>query len=878
MWATDASGTHLHFNKEMLVLMRCSAKEIEGLNWSNFLHPEDSSSFLSQLQHGSALQAELRWDGRLQSDNAGTVWVFIQGKPRFDDKGAYLGHVGTVTDISARKEAEHKLRDQEERLRISLESTGLGTWDFNPATGDLDWDKRTRDLFGLSETDFVDYNVFLSRVHPADRLWVDDVVKACFDPATDGRFDVEYRTIALGNGSFRWISAKGRAFFTEAGSVRRFIGTVFDITERKTAEDELRQKDHRLREALLVASTGTWKIDLSTGIDTRDASLNKMLGLDPVETQIPLQDSFTRIHPADKTRMQAALDRAIAERGAYHEELRVFLPDGRLRWIKDRGQVIADENGEPLYIIGAAIDITEEKEREEALKINEERFRGVFDNAQVGMVMLNLNGKFLRVNPKACEIFGYNEDELLEMDMLSITHPAFRSESMAQVKEVILGQRGGFVMEKKYLRKDGTDFWGQVSVSVVRNLTEHASHLVAIVTNIHDRKLAEESLKMQAQVLESMDEGVSVSDETGLILYTNSAEDTMFGYEPGELLGQHVTVQNAYSAEENERIVADVIHHLKTQGFWNGEWHNRRKDGSHFYTYSHISAISLGEKQVFVCVQRDITEEKRYKEFLQHSAEVLEQRVQDRTRELKEAAEKLERSNEELEQFAYITSHDLQEPLRKIKTFANRVADELSGTASETVYSHLSKVISSAERMSALIRDLLDYSTLKEKREGPTQVALNDVLKEVLTDFEVLIAQKGAVVEADPLPTVSGIALQLNQLFFNLIGNSLKFSKPEEPPRIRISAHRVEAAEALELKLKEQPYWSLEFRDNGIGFNPKYSEQIFEIFQRLNSRDRFAGTGIGLALSKRVVDNHNGLIIAQSAEGQGATFTVYLPA
>ncbi|HEY0042536.1 MAG TPA: ATP-binding protein, partial [Flavisolibacter sp.] len=184
----------------------------------------------------------------------------------------------------------------------------------------------------------------------------------------------------------------------------------------------------------------------------------------------------------------------------------------------------------------------------------------------------------------------------------------------------------------------------------------------------------------------------------------------------------------------------------------------------------------------------------------------------------------------------------------------------------------------SSERMSILIRDLLNFSRLTKEEKKFENVNLNDVLKDVLSDFEVLIAQKKAVIEVETLPVIKGIALQINQLFFNLIGNSLKFSKPGVQPIISITAKLIAPGEDHLITQKEQSYYLLTFMDNGIGFSPAYKEQIFEIFQRLNSRDEYAGTGIGLALSKRVVENHSGFIIADSEEGQGATFRVYLPA
>jgi PAS domain S-box-containing protein len=878
IWITDPTGYCTYLNKQWLEFTGQTLEEGQGLGWTGAVHPDDSAEAGRVFMKCSAERKPFHFDYRIRHKSGEYRWAIDSGKPRFDSVGNFLGFIGTVTDITERKKAEEELQFNEARLRIALESAELGTFDFYPETGFLRWDNRCKELFGLSPQAEVSYEVFLRGLHPDDRERTDKVVQRALQPESGGGYDIEYRTIGLEDGKLRWISAKGRAYFNESGKVLRFIGTVMDITQRKTFEEELKSSEERLREALLVASTGTWKIDLETGIDTRDASLNRILGLEPVETHIPLNDSFTRVHPDDMSRMRAALEAAIQQKKVYDEEVRIFQPSGKMLWIRDRGQVSVNEKGEAKYIIGAAIDITDLKQKEEALKISEEKFRGFFDNASVGMAIVDLNGSFVQVNPTFLRLFGYEEEEMLRKDIPAVTHPAFIAESLQKVQQTILGQIPGFVIQKKYIRKSGEEFWGEVALSLVKDLHDNPKHMVAIVTDIHDKKLAEESLKMQARVLESMDEGVSVTDEAGIILYTNSAEDKIFGYQPGELIGQHVAVQNAYTNDENRQIVAGVMKELKAHGYWNGEWHNKRKDGSTFYTYSHITALDLGEHRVLVCVQRDITEEKKYKEYLQRSAEELEQRVQERTKELKIANEQLEKSNAELEQFAYITSHDLQEPLRKIRTFASRIEDELAASGNENLRRYLQKVMASSERMSVLIRDLLDYSRLSNEKRQFEDVDLNEVLEDVLSDFEVLIAQKKAVVHSNRLPVIKGIPLQINQLFFNLVGNSLKFSKPDVPPELSIGHTQLTADDARKAGLPEQAFVQLTFSDNGIGFKPEYKEQIFDIFQRLHSRDQYAGTGIGLALSKRVVENHGGAIEADAAEGVGATFRVFLPA
>jgi signal transduction histidine kinase len=255
-------------------------------------------------------------------------------------------------------------------------------------------------------------------------------------------------------------------------------------------------------------------------------------------------------------------------------------------------------------------------------------------------------------------------------------------------------------------------------------------------------------------------------------------------------------------------------------------------------------------------------------DILQHSSDELEKKVKERTAEL-------QRKNNELEQFAYIASHDLQEPLRKIRTFSELLQKSLEQGG--PVNNYFDKIQSSAERMTNLIKDVLNYSRLSNIDDSFENVDLNITLQNVQTDLELLIEQNKAIITSEPLPVIKGLPSQLQQLFTNLIGNSLKFC--DNDPHISISAAAVSKDEMhLYPELNEATaYIKLVFKDNGIGFEQQFAERIFTIFQRLNERKVYAGTGIGLALCKKIVENHNGVISARSILHEGAAFSIILP-
>jgi signal transduction histidine kinase len=251
---------------------------------------------------------------------------------------------------------------------------------------------------------------------------------------------------------------------------------------------------------------------------------------------------------------------------------------------------------------------------------------------------------------------------------------------------------------------------------------------------------------------------------------------------------------------------------------------------------------------------------------------------------MKETEGRLEKSindlkvyNAELEQFAYITSHDLQEPLRKIRIFNTMAYEQLQDD--NPIKKQLQKIDESAKRMSGIISSLLDYSRIGNSQMRFQKTNLNKIIQDILVDFELLITEKCALVKTAELPEIEANALQMNQLFFNLVGNALKFTKKNTIPVITIQAQKLtdERKTAFEQLQKEKEYVEITVQDNGIGFNPEYAKKIFTVFQRLNDRSLYSGYGIGLAICKKTVDSHNGIIYAEGAPKEGAKFTVILP-
>lgn len=290
--------------------------------------------------------------------------------------------------------------------------------------------------------------------------------------------------------------------------------------------------------------------------------------------------------------------------------------------------------------------------------------------------------------------------------------------------------------------------------------------------------------------------------------------------------------------------------------------------------------------QTFACIATvvalalnvSVSERERTEASLRESGNQLEMRVKERTTQLSEKNTELERTNRELSSFSYIAGHDLQEPLRKIQMYSKRIIETELDHLSPDGRGYFDRMASAAERMQRLINDLLSYSRTTGNGQHLAPTDLNVLLEQVKLELREKITETGAVIEGDKLPVLNIIPFQFQQVFTNVISNSLKFARPGLPPHIHIAYHLANGSIGGQPELNGRKYHHIAFSDNGIGFEPEYNKKVFDLFQRLHSRNEYEGTGIGLAICKRVIENHQGFVTARGEPGKGATFNIYLPA
>lgn len=348
---------------------------------------------------------------------------------------------------------------------------------------------------------------------------------------------------------------------------------------------------------------------------------------------------------------------------------------------------------------------------------------------------------------------------------------------------------------------------------------------------------------------------VAITDKKGVITYVNKKFCAISKYSREELIGKtHQVINSHFHPKE---FFIDLWGTISKGQVWEGEIKNRAKDGSHYWVHTTIVPFmdGAGKPEQYVAVRYEITERKLAEE------------------QLKVYAKKLEISNNELTDFASVAAHDLQEPLRKIQSFSDRLRIKARESLVGEPLDYVDRIQSSAQRMQVLINDLLSYSRVTTRAQPFSAVSLNTILKQVISDLEVRLEQTKGKVNCQDLPSIDADPTQMHQLFQNLVGNALKFGKPGVSPIVTVETKILDPSPLG----RPGAACQILISDNGIGFDEKYLDRIFTIFQRLHGRHEYEGTGIGLAVCRKIVDRHGGFITAKSKLGEGSTFIVTLP-
>ena len=484
---------------------------------------------------------------------------------------------------------------------------------------------------------------------------------------------------------------------------------------------------------------------------------------------------------------------------------------------------------------------------EDALWDSEDKYRMLLDGIHdYAIFVLDPQGQILSWNAGAERIKGYKAEEIIGRNF-SCFFPQ-QDIDRGRPEEVLrlTAARGRHEEQGMRVRKNGSRFLASVSFTALR---DRNGNLRGFSEFSHDLSESQESEAKYRGLLEAAPDAMVVVDQGGKIVLLNLQAERQFGYSRDELVGQRVT--NIIPEGFAERLVADgtrsAAEALAQQIGTGIELTGRRKDGSDFPIEIMLSPLENAEGTLVTAAIRNITERKQS-----------EVRLVNTMGELKS-------SNDELQQFAYVASHDLQEPLRMVASYTQLLSQRYKGRLDSDADEFIAYAVDGSNRMQALIRDLLTYSRAGTNGKDLQQISSSSALEEALTNLRATIEESGAVVTQDSLPAVTVDETQLTQVFQNLVGNAVKY-RTAETPRVHVSAASNSSHE-----------WIFSVKDNGLGIDPQHFQRIFVIFQRLHGREEFKGTGIGLSICKKIVERLGGKIWVESQPEKGSTFYFTLP-
>jgi PAS domain S-box-containing protein len=845
---------------------------------------------------------------------------------------------GKRTMEELRYQTEQSKR-REAQLMMALKSAQMGIWDWDIVEDKVTWSENKEALFGLQKGTFEGtYEAFLRSIHPQDRDLVINTIQQTVEQATE--CDIEFRAL-LPDGNIRWMASKGLVFRDDSGVAVGMSGVDMDITKRKETESAMEAYASRQALVAELSQLALAGLDLTTLMQQAVNAIAEILEVDfcNVLELLPEENNFLlRVGVGWEPKSVAKLkidsqfvDTLLANESIIIDDFTTdirFTPPDLLAFhnIVSSASVLIHGKERPFGVLGvytttprdfgrddiyflqaianllaAAI---ERRLTEERLRESEERFQIVARATNDAIWDWDLQTNRRWWNESIYTLFGYPPqfvDPYITWWRDRI-HPNDKLRIIADIQNIIDNGQQAWSNEYRFRRADDSYAYIFDRAYVVRNSMGKAVRVIGAMMDISERKRVQEQLQRQnlrSQLFADFTLKIRQSLQIEEILRTSVTEVQKLLNSDRVLVlrlrsnNTMTAVQEAVKSGFPVVLGQDIIDYCFSENYIDKYRQGRISAIANLETADiqpcHLQFLQkfavkanlvvpiLRQNQLWgLLIAHQCTNPREWTtweiELLRQladqigialaQAKLLEQETRQR--------QELTRSNEELQQFAFIASHDLQEPLRKIKAFGDRLKTTCGHILPPQANDYLERMLNATQRMQALIEDLLILSRVTTRAQPFVPVDLLQITQEVLSDLEVLIQQSGGKIELGNLPIIDADPLQIRQLLQNLIGNALKFHLPNKVPTVGIYSEMATDENGKEI-------CRLSVEDNGIGFDPKYCDRIFQVFQRLHGRSEYEGTGIGLAICRKIVERHQGSLTAQSQPGQGAKFIVTLP-
>lgn len=775
----------------------------------------------------------------LTGPDARTVRFTPDDRAVFETGAALIGH-------------HVSLCQAEDRYRLAVEGTDVGLWDWDLVSGDLYWSPRIFDMLGVKPKSVKpDFDRFRNRIHPDDQARVDAAIREHLEERT--AYSIEFR-LQHTDGHYVWARARGQASWRADGTPVRMAGALEDVTARKTAEEALRVSDERYELAMHGANAGLWDWDVVANKHYWSPRYREIIGITDPDFE-PSRKAFReRIHPEDLPRIREIVAQHERSHTPLQLEYRARHEDGHWVHVLARGQGIWDETGRLIRMAGSVEDVSARVRAEEDVRESTHLRRMAGKMAMLGYWHYPLpdgppvwSDELYRLHGVDREAFDPACD-----DAMQFVHPDDR-DRVAELDRRTLDSDEAQELEYRVVLDGGAVRHFLARSQCQRDESGAAVSLFGVYQDITEAKHARQRDRERARMLALAGQAAKVGYfevtlATGCVDLSEELY-AMFGLDrSGTTLAMDDLVGVTHP-DDRDRVGSAIDTAIKSRQIQSLSKRILRADtGEERLVHAWLECFysAEGEPERLFGVTQDVTD--------QREVEI---------RLLEQAAE-LQRTNQELGRFAFVASHDLQEPLRKVSAFGGMLAKRYGDALDADGRRILDIMVDGAARMQLLIEDLLHYSKSSNVEMQVEPVDLARVFEEVCEALSVSIAEAGAMLELDDMPVVRGDASLLRQLFQNLVSNAIKY-RGSETLQIRIRAEQAPDG------------WLIRVSDNGIGFRPGDSDRIFEMFKRLHGRGQYPGTGIGLALCQRIVERHGGRITAHGKPDVGAEFEVYLP-
>ena len=771
------------------------------------------------------------------------------------DADQITGVLAVGYDVTDQVVYRQKLQESEERTKLAIETAGLGTFDLEYETNYQYSSKNFAAIFGFDEPR--PFSEYLSRIHAADRHIRD---KAHALALQSGKIFYEVRvTIPDQPVKCKWVRINGTILFNESMKPTRLLGTGLDISEEKN----LQESEERFR--MLITETPDVGVGLYVGDELRIQYVNDVMlrfwGKDNAIIGQTMADALPELK--DQPFIGQMLDVFRTGTPFHGKEVKAVLNVGNIPtvgYFTYTYKALRNTQGEIFAIHHMAQDVSEQVKSKLKLIASEENVRRLFRQTPVGIgVFMGETLVIEMVNDTMLKYWGRPYSDVINKPLWEVL-PEVKDQGINKISAEVY--RTGIPYSS-----------AETPVTILRNGNLETIYvyfafeprkdengkivgLLAIANEVTDMVIARMKIEKNEtrlqQLADSMPQVVWIAEEDGSVIYYNRR---VYQFANVKRDGDKWIWEGTVHEEDFEATHNTWLEAVKKVSVYEMEHRILMSDGSFRWHLSRAYPYKTEDGIRWYGTATDV-----------HDQKVLEMNLE---RLVKERTLELEKSNEDLQQFAHVASHDLKEPIRKIKTFGHQLQEEYKHVLEERGNRYVNKIIQSTERMFSMINGVLNYASMPSVAKVYEPIDLNHIIHSIEIDLEIIIQDKKAQIIYKNLPVIRGLPGLIHQLFYNLINNSLKFSKTGVSPQIEIGWKN--------MTLEGKQFFEIMLTDNGIGFEEDFAEQIFITFFRLHSKDKYEGTGLGLAMCKKIIEEHGGFITAKGKKGVGAEFIILLP-